>query len=360
MSKSPTSRLLSLRPDLLQRRGAHRRQRRYSRARFTFGALGISSLCFLTVAAFGTQSAVAATAPVNVGLASSFAVLAGSTITNTGSSVVTGDIGLYPGSSVTGIPPLTYTGTEHVADSTAMNAQGAATAAFTDASTRTPYTTVAADLGGQILPAGVYFSSSSMALTGAVTLNGGGDPNAVFIFEIGSTLTTASASSVVLENGASACNVFWQVGSSATLGTTTSFAGTLVASSSATLNTGATVNGRIIALNGAVTLDGNTITNTCSASVATTTTTSATSTTSTTTTTTPVTTTTRPVTTTTRPVTTTTSSVVPIGSPATGFGGMAGSGFSPRELIGWIALSLAVGAGTMALWTRRRSINGRS
>ena len=179
MSNSSISRLLSLRPDLLQRRGAHRRPRAYSRARVTFGALGVSSLCFLTVAAFGTQAAVAATAPVGLGTASSFAVLAGSTITNTGSSVVTGDIGLYPGSSVTGIPPLTYTGTEHVADSTAMLAQRDATTAYLDAAGRTPYITVAADLGGTTRTPGVYFSSSSMALTGAVTLDGQGDSSAV-------------------------------------------------------------------------------------------------------------------------------------------------------------------------------------
>jgi hypothetical protein len=298
------------------------------------------------VAAFGTQAAVAATTAVNLGTASNFAVLAGSTITNTGSSVVSGNIGLYPGTSITGIPPLTQSsGVVDQTNAIALQAETDTTTAYLDAAGRTPFTTVAADLGGTTLTPGVYSSSSSMALTGAVTLNGGGDASSVFVFQVGSTLTTANASSVVLENGAQACNVFWQVGTSATLGTTTNFAGTLLVLSSATLNTGATVNGRVLVRNGAVTLDGNTITvPTCSASVATTSTTSTTSSTTTTTT---------------SPVTTTTSSIVPIGSPATGFGGMAGSGFSPRGLIGWIALSLGLGAGTMALWTRRRSINGR-
>jgi hypothetical protein len=318
--------------------------------------VAVSALSFLTVAAFGTQAAVAATAPVNLGAATTFAVLAGSTITNTGSSVVSGDIGLYPGTSYTGGAPLLTqsSGVVDLTNSAALAAQSDATAAYIDAAARTPFSTVAADLGGTTLTPGVYSSSSSMALTGAVTLNGGGDSSAVFIFQIGSTLTTANASSVVLENGASSCNVFWQVGSSATLGTTTKFAGTLVALSSATLNTGATVDGRIIARNGAVTLDGNTVTApTCLASGATTTTLASGATTTTTISTT---------TTTTRsgPVTTTTGSVVPIGSPATGFGGTAGSGFSPRDLIGWIALALAGGAGMMAVWSRRRTIGGRN
>ena len=369
MSESTTSaHCRSLRSALLLSRGAHRRPRSYSRGRVGFGALAVSSLCFLTVAAFGTGAAVAATTTVNLGSASTFAVLAGSTITNTGSSVISGNIGLYPGTSITGIPPLVQSsGVVDRTNDTALLAENDTTTAYLDAAGRTPFTTVAADLGGTTLTPGVYASSTSMALTGAVTLNGEGDADAVFIFQIGSTLTTASGSSVVLENGAQACNVFWQVGTSATLGTTTSFAGTILTLSSATLNTGATVNGRILARNGAVTLDDSLITvPTCSAAAATTTTRSTTSSTtrsptsSTTSSTISSTTssTTSP-TTSTVPVATTTSSVVPIGSPQTGFGGTAGSGFSPRGLIGWIALSLAVGAATMAVWTRRRSVNGR-
>jgi hypothetical protein len=161
-----------------------------------------------------------------------------------------------------------------VANGAALGAENDLITASNDAAGRTPFTTVSGDLGGTTLVAGVYHSASSMGLTGTVTLNGGGNPDTVWIFQAGSTLTTASSSTVALENGAQACNVFWQVGSSATLGTTTNFAGTIIATTSITLDTGATVNGRVLALGGAVTMDDNTI-NVPTCQLAATTTTSA-------------------------------------------------------------------------------------
>src|ERR1700722_4378696 len=246
--------------------------------RLAFGTMLVTAVAFLTVAAFGTESAVAATAAVNLGTAANFAVLAGSTITNTGPTVVSGDIGLSPGTAITGFPPGSQsTGTTDVANGVALGAENDLITASTDAAGRSPFVTVSGDLGGTTLVSGVYRSTSSMGLTGTVTLNGAGNPDSVFIFEAGSTLTTASTSTVLLENGAQACNVFWQVGSSATLGTTTNFAGSILATTSITLNTGATVNGRVLALGGAVTMDDNTITvPTCLLSSATTTSTTTT------------------------------------------------------------------------------------
>ena len=212
----------------------------------------------------------AAQPPVGLGTATPFAVLASSTVTNTGPSVISGDLGLSPGSAVTGFPPgVVINGTEHVADAVALQAQTDLTTAYNDAAGRTPFTVVSTDLGGQTLDPGVYHAASSMGLTGTVTLDAQGDPNAVFIFQMGSTLTTASNSTVSLINGAQACNVFWQVGSSATLGTNTTFVGSILALTSVAVQTGTTVAGRVLASNGAVTLDTNTITTpTCSAAAA--------------------------------------------------------------------------------------------
>jgi Ice-binding-like len=330
------------------------------------GALAATGLAFITMAAFGMQGAGAATSPVLLGTASTYAVMAGSTITNTGSSVIAGDVGLSPGTSITGFPPGSQSsGVMHITDTAAGTAQGNLTTAYLDAAGRTPTINVSADLGGSTLVPGIYNASSSMALTGTVTLNGGGDANAVFIFQAGSTLTTATNSSVVLENGAQACNVFWQVGSSATLNTTTSFVGTIIALTSITLDTDTSVSGRVLARNGAVTLDDNAITvPTCSASGGTTTsTTSITSTTSTTpvsttttpvsTTTTPVSTTTTPVSTTTGPVTATTTPPIPLGSPATGAGGSATSPSSPLLALGFGLLGLAGVMGGLKMRARR-------
>ena len=207
-----------------------------------------------------TTSAVAAPSSVGLGTATSYAVLAGTTITNTGPTKITGDIGLHPGSAVSGFSSVTYVGAIHLASGAALQAKNALVTAYNDAAGRTPATTIATELGGQVLKAGVYNSTAgTFGVTGTLTLDAEGDAGAVFIFQAASTLITAPGSSVVLTNGATACNVFWQVGSSATLETTTSFKGTIMALTSIALKTGATLQGRALARNGAVTLDTNVI-----------------------------------------------------------------------------------------------------
>ena len=201
-----------------------------------------------------------ASAQSSLGTAQSFAVLGGSTVTNTGPSVLTGDLGVSPGATITGFPPGTRTGTTHLADAVALQAQNDVTTQYNAlASAACTLDLTGQDLGGKTLTSGVYCFSSSAQLTGPLTLNAQGNANATFVFKIGSTLTTASASSVTLINGGNPCGVAWQVGSSATLGTTTSFSGNLIALSSITLNTGANITGRALARNAAVTLDTNNI-----------------------------------------------------------------------------------------------------
>ena len=232
------------------------RERRWSARLLVAGAASIVIL----VGVAGT-SASAAQPSVGLGTATPFAVLAGTTVTNTGPSVISGDLGVSPGSAVTGFPPgLVINGAQHVADAAALQAQSDLTTAYNDAAGRTPVSVVSSDLGGQTLVPGVYQATSGLGLTGTVTLDAQGDPNAVFVFQAGSTLITASSSTVDLIGGAQACNVFWQVGSSATLGTNTTFVGSVMALTSASLQTGTTVAGRILARNGQVSLDTNTIT----------------------------------------------------------------------------------------------------
>ena len=190
-----------------------------------------------------------------MGTGENFAVLGGSTVTNTGASVLHGDLGVWPGLAITGFGPGIVNGTIHAGDAVAMQAQSDLTTAYNTLAGMAPTQVLTGqDLGGQTLTPGVYFFSSSAQLTGALTLSGPGD----FVFQIGSTLTTASNSSILAVNGA---NIYWQVGSSATLGTATAFKGNILALTSITLTTGATIDsGRALARNGAVTLDGNTIT----------------------------------------------------------------------------------------------------
>lgn len=207
----------------------------------------------------------AAQLPVTLNSTVNFTALGSSTVTNTGPTIVNGNVGLFPGTAVTGFPPGTVVGGAiHATDGAASTAQGDLTTAYNDAAGRTvPTIIVVPDIGGQSLPAGLYKTGAtpSLAVSGTLTLDGGGNSNAVFIFQIASTLTTASGSRISLINGANAANVFWQVGSSATLGTTSVFAGTILAQVSITLQTGATLNGRALARTGAVTMDSNVMVN---------------------------------------------------------------------------------------------------
>jgi hypothetical protein len=208
-----------------------------------------------------SSRAGAATAP-NLDSAGSFAVLAGSTVTNTGPTVISGDLGVSPGSAVTGFPPgiVNPPGTIHRADAVAARAKYDLNIAYNNlAGEACDQNLTDQDLGGLTLVPGTYCFDTSAQLTGALTLNAQGNPDSVFVFKIGSTLTTASNSSVGFINGQS-CNVYWQIGSSATLGTTTQFQGSILALTSITANTQATVEGRLLAQNGAVTLDSNTVT----------------------------------------------------------------------------------------------------
>lgn len=223
-----------------------------------------ASVIILSVAfVLGLSGLIRAATAVNLGTADSFAVLAGSAITNTGSSVINGDIGSYPTATITGFPPGTVSGTNHSGDAVTQGAKNDLVTAYLNAAGQTPVSTVPTELGGTTKTAGVYDSASgTFGITGTLTLDAQGNSNAVFIFKTASTLTTAGASNVSLINGAQACNVFWQVGSSATLGANSTFKGNILALTSATLTTGANVEGRVLARNGAVTLDTNTITKT--------------------------------------------------------------------------------------------------
>ena len=204
----------------------------------------------------GLTPAYAADAPVGLGTAGSYAVLGGQTVTNTGPSVLNGDLGLSPLNAITGFPPGQVLGTVHAGDANAAQAQSDLTIAYNDAAGRPSSASAGVFVSETLLP-GVYTAGSAMALNGALTLDGQGNANSVFIFQAGSTLTTASGSSIVLTNGAQACNIFWQVGSSATLGTGTRFKGNIMALTSISVTTGVTIEGRALARNGSVTLDTN-------------------------------------------------------------------------------------------------------
>lgn len=211
----------------------------------------------LLVPALVASAAIVPT--VELGTSANYAVLAGTTVTNTGPSVLAGSVGVSPGSSVTGFPPglVTPPGVIDIANGPAGIAQSDLTAAYLDAAGRPINAETTVDLGGLILVGGVYAgpSRSELTLAGELVLDGEGDPNSVFIFQTDSTLITASGSTVSLINGAQGCNVFWQVGSSATLGTDSVFVGNILALTSITVTNGVTVHGRALARNAAVTLD---------------------------------------------------------------------------------------------------------
>ncbi|HEX7460219.1 MAG TPA: ice-binding family protein, partial [Acidimicrobiales bacterium] len=311
---------------------------------------------------------------VQLGTAAPFAVLAGSAVTDIPTSAITGDVGLSPaaGGNYAGLTKAEVNGTIYSVDAAGpagrvtnpgllTQAKNDLTTAFVSASGDLPTTTYAAgdnQLGGKTLTTGVYAfghaATANLTAASPLMLNGNGDPGAVFVFQASSDLVTASNSVVQLENGAQACNVFWVVGSSATLASSSTMVGTVMALTSATLATGATVQGRILARNGDVTLHANTITipSSCAASS-----------TTPTTTTTPV----SPAATVAGASTTgssftgsggsaagatTSAAVVPSGFPATGSGGAAHA--SSAVLIGLGALSLAAALGMTVLVTRRR------
>ncbi|MCS7479447.1 ice-binding family protein [Umezawaea endophytica] len=233
----------------------------------------------------GQTTALAAESPVLLGTAQSYSVLGGVTVTNTGDTLLGGDLGVSPGDAITGFPPGIVGGATTAGDAVAAQAQSDLVIAYDDAAGRALTASVADDLVGRTLPGGVYKSTGPLALSGTLTLDGQNDPNSVFIFQIASTLITASASDVNLINGAQACNVYWQVGSSATLGTNSTFVGSVLALSSISVTTGAVVEGRALARNGQVSLDTNVFTVPgCDLTPITTTTTDATTTDSTTTT----------------------------------------------------------------------------
>ena len=237
-------------------------------AGFSCSSIVFASLALLALTACGrgihaaslhSDSTLSQSIP-SLGTAKTFAVLGGQTVTNTGASTLAGDLGVSPGSAITGFPPGIVTGATHTRDAVALQAQNDVTAAYIDLAGRKCDTDLTGlDLGGRTLKHGVYCLSSDAQLTGRLILDAENDPNALFIFQIGSKLTTASNSSVVMVRGGAECRVFWQVGSSATLGTDSVFTGNILALTSISLMTRASLAGRALARNGAVTLDSNRI-----------------------------------------------------------------------------------------------------
>lgn len=207
-----------------------------------------------------SQTTIQAT--VSLSGSATLAILAGSAISNTGATNITGDMGLSPGSSIGGFPPGILLGTKHICDNIAVQAKLDLTAAYNDAAGRTctDIVTLSGNIGGLTLSPGLYKSTSSIAVSsGDLTFDAKGNADAVFIIQIASTLTTTSGRQVFLKGGAQVSNIFWQVGSSATFGTTSVFKGTVMAMQSITFNTGAKLDGRALARTGAVVMAGNTI-----------------------------------------------------------------------------------------------------
>src|ERR1019366_10162313 len=235
--------------------------------RNTFQRCAARIVLIIPLAAFLYSPSVALASATILGSAQAFAVLGASAVTNTGPTVINGDLGVWPGTSITGFPPgiVVPPATTHNDDAVAHQAQLDALTAYNGlAGLPVTHVETGVDLGGQTLLPGVYFFKTSAQLTGTLTLDATGNANALFVFLIGSTLTTASVSAVDVIGGAANTGVYWDVGSSATLGTGTTFAGNILADQSITLNTSATILcGRAIALNAAVTMDTNTISGDC-------------------------------------------------------------------------------------------------
>ena len=312
-------------------------------------SVGVASVAALGLLVALPGSAQAAATPIPLGNADPFVVLAGQTITNTGTTTITGDIGISPGSSLTGGPPLMIlNGTSHVADPVALGAQAALGTAFDNAAGQTPATAIPSELGGSTLVPGIY-SSGVFTITNTLTLDAGNDPNAVFVFQSAATLIAAAGSHVNLINGASPCNVFWLVRSSATLNTTADFSGNILALTDVHLRTGATVQGRALARNGEVTLDANTITKPPSCQVTPTPTPTVTATATPLPTALP---TALPTVISPSPQVT----VVPTGAVSTGDGSTSGGGTNPLGLLAGV-LVLAGIAGAMVVAVRRRRLN---
>jgi hypothetical protein len=223
-----------------------------------FRVLLVVAALVLSLTTANHAAAQAGPAAVFLGTAGTYAVLGASTVTSTGPTVVNGDLGVWPGTAyVAGTPPAIVNGSIHAGDVIAQHAQASLAVAYGDAAGRsTAPIGVAGDLGGKTLAPGLYKSTSSLSLTGTLTLHG----NGVYIFQVASALTVGTGGTIVLSGGATAANVFWQVGSSATIGTAADFKGTIMALASVTLDTGARLNGRALALHGAVTMDSNNVT----------------------------------------------------------------------------------------------------
>jgi hypothetical protein len=235
-------------------------------SRIVAAMIGIALI--IAIGAMAGRTASAAPPTINLGTAAFYSVLAGTpAVTNTGATTIDRDVGIHPATSVTGFPPGIVGGTIHAGDAAALQAKSDLVAAYLDAAGR-PVTATYAALGGlPPLVAGVYNSGpATLDLTGTLTLDGQNDPTSVWIFQAQSDLVTASTSSVVFVNGGSPCNVFWQITSSAALGSGSTFVGTILALTSVTLANGVTVNGRALARNGTVTMINDTfITSTCTA-----------------------------------------------------------------------------------------------
>jgi len=238
----------------------------------TLLAVGALSLLGTALPAFAVGTTV------GLGTAASYSVLGGETVTNTGPSNLQSDLGVAPGTEIVGFPPGVVGGAIHAGDAQALQAKSDLTTAYNNAAGQASDAAVGAELGGRVLTPGVYTASSSTQITGTLTLDAEGDPDAVFIFQVDSDLTAASNSRVILLNDAQSCHVFWQVGSSATIGTSADFVGTILALTSITVDSGADVQGRALARNGAVTLDNNRFTDVRCATTSTSTPTSSTAT----------------------------------------------------------------------------------